>query len=294
MRRLLCLAACILPLLALGMAANAYLVQCDFDIEWTGDYVPGWENSDYRYGEAPSGKMMEYVMGGRAGTGGMRLIAASAPRPTDFWAIVNVTDDQVNAAAMQKAYDPWISVWLYDRGWESGNLHQAGQLYAVPSWVNMYIDDDKDGVADSDWTDTQFGARFNQAPPNDNYYYVAAGEGMPVPGWQDTGVDRVSDNWVQLKMQLSSMDGRIHYYLRFDEADPFAEVGQSYRNDYVDLTTPALATMYNAPLSAWLQNKPSTIWDDFAYGSSYAPEPSSMLVLLTALTGAVAIRRRKK
>ena len=41
-----------------------YNVQFDFNTSWSGDYAPGWENSAYRHGDPPVGRMMEYVSGG--------------------------------------------------------------------------------------------------------------------------------------------------------------------------------------------------------------------------------------
>jgi hypothetical protein len=266
----------------LGLASSAmagYYQKHDFDVAWAGDYAPGWENTAYRHGPAPVGKMMEYVAGGRGGTGGMRLIADSTPESWMWWAAVNPTG--VNSDAMKKQYDPWVSAWYYDPGWESASdLHAAGQLFAVPSWVNPYI------PPGEDWTDIQFGARMNQAPPADNYYYVAAGEASP--GWVDTTKDRANGAWVQLKMQLSSADGKVHFYLNG------TEVGASYRDDYVDLGTEiGLYTMFTSPLSAWVDNKPSTIWDDFEFGSSI-PLPSAAWSGMALLAGIGLVRRARR
>jgi hypothetical protein len=194
-----------------------------------------------------------------------------------WWAAVNPVD----VWGMQKQYNPWVSVDYYDEGWDpTANLQRTGQLYAVPSWVNPYIDPGED------WTDIQFGARFNQAPPNDTYYYVAAGEASP--GWQDTGVQRQTNGWVNLKMQLSNADGMVHFYI------DNVHVGASYRNDYIDLYGIGLYTMFEAPLADWGATKPSVIYDNFSFGSDAAvPEPTS-LVLVGLGLAAVGLRRRRQ
>jgi hypothetical protein len=275
---------CALLALAIVPGASAYYVHFDFDTPWITDYAPGWENTLYRHGPAPAGKMMEFYAGGRNLTPGMRLIADNTPEDWMWWAAVNPID--VNAVAMEKQYDPWASVWYYDEGWDTEgpdhpDLHRVGQINAVPSWTNNYIDVDDDGIGDEDWTDVQFGARSNQPAPNDQYYYVAAGEGSP--GWVNTGVTR-SAGWHQLKMQLSSTDGAIHFYL------DSSHVGSSYRSDYVDLIGIGLMIQFTAPLSDWTHNKPWTIWDDYEYGSTWIPEPATIGALVVG--GLVLLRRR--
>jgi hypothetical protein len=271
-------------LLALLLCASsvqaAYSVKYDFNTGWSGDYAPGWENSLYRHGEAPQGKMMDFYYGGRNGTTGMRLIGVSTPQDWMWWAAVNPVS--VDAVAMQKQYNPYVSAWYYDEGFVTEasynpNLHRAGQLYSVPSWTNNYIDTSTpaDGIGDEDWTDVQFGARTGV----DGYYAVAAGENSP--GWVDTGVTRVA-GWHQLKMQLFNSDGKIHFFL------DGVEVGTSYRADYVDLIGIGLQTQFSAPLSNWVNNKPWSIWDDFEYGSS-VPEPATLCILAA---GGLLLRRR--
>jgi len=250
------------------VAVADYHVIYDFETAWTGDYAPGWENSGYRHGNPPVGKMMQQTTTAHSGTYGMELIADSVPADWMWWAAVNPTG--VDGLAMEKQFDPWVSAWYYDER-ETG---VAGQIYAVPSWVNPYIN------GSEDWTDIQFGGRFNVT---DNYYYVAAGQSSL--GWQSTGVAR-SIGWHQLKMQLSSADGKVHFYL------DGVEVGASYRNDYTDLGSAiGLYTMFDDPLSAWGDAKPSTIWDDFEFGSK-VPVPAAVLLGMLGL-GAAGIRLRR-
>lgn len=292
MRRFILAAGLIVAGLMVGGAVQTvqawvpYQVCFDFNTSWTSDYTPGWENSDYRHGDPPVGKMMEYVAGGVGGTGGMELIADSTPEDWMWWAAVNPID--VREYAMLKAYNPWVSVDYYDEGYlhDPDALNCAGQLYSVPSWVNPYID------GSEDWTDIQFGARFNQPAPNDNYYYVACGENML--GWQDTGVSRFgegSPGWVNLKMQLHAADGFVHFYVNG------VDKGTSYRNDYVDLISMGIYNMFEDPLSQWGDDKPSVIYDNFCFGSeAMVPEPGSAILLGLGLVGlaGVAYRRRKK
>jgi hypothetical protein len=273
--KLLIAAAAVLAV-AMPSWAGTYHVTFDFETSWAGDYAPGWENTSYRHGPPPVGKMMEQVSGGFTGNG-MKLIADSVPETWMWWAAVNPID--VDAEAMRKVYDPWISVRYYDEGSTIAD-DPAGQLFAVPSWTNLYLESGTE-----DWTDVQFGARFTA---EDNYYFVACGENNP--GWVDTGVVRPSSSpaWHQLKMQLSSADGKIHFSI------DGTEVGTSWRSDYEDLGTEiGLYTMFNDPLSGW-DPKPSTTWDDFEYGSSYVPEPVTMLGVMLGIGGLAGYVRRRR
>lgn len=248
------------------------LFQDGFETAWSGDYAPGWVNAAYRHGPAPVGQMMQQTTTAKSGTHGLKLIADSTPESWMWWASVEV--GSLPAAAMLKQYDPYVSAWYYDETTASG----AGQIYAVPSWVNPYI------APGEDWTDIQFGERFNT---QDNYYYVAAGENSP--GWQSTGVAR-SEGWHNLKMQLSSLDGKVHFYI------DGTEVGTSYRNDYTDLGTAiGLYTMFQAPLSSFGDDKPYTLWDDFEVGSA-VPEPTTIITgaLLMIPFGIASIRTVRK
>jgi len=281
MRYVAAIAALGLLLAVTGTAGATYYVSDGFETVWTGDYAPGWVNMEYRHGDPPIGQMMQQTAIAHSGTYGMKLIADSVPQSWMWFA--GVDPESVSAVAMQKQYDPWISAWYYDEGPATPRA-AAGQITAVPSWVNGYTGD----AGDEDWTDIQFGARFNV---QDDYYFVAVGENHP--GWQDTGVARPTETeeprWVQLKMQLSSADGKVHFYVNG------TEVGQSYRADYIDLGSEiGLYTMFTDPLSDWGSDKPYTIWDDFEYGSSI-PEPVTMAGLMLGI-GALGgyVRRRRK
>lgn len=242
----------------------------DFETTWSGDYAPGWVNADYRHGTAPVGQMMQQTSQAQSGSYGLKLTAQSTPESWMWWAAVEA--ESVPAWAMAKQYNPYVSVYYYDDGTSPAD---AGQLYAVPSWVNPYIS------GSEDWTDVQFGARYSVT---DGYYYVAAGEGSP--GWQDTGVDR-QVGWHKLKFQLSSVDGKIHFYI--DDA----EVGQSYRDDYTDLGTAiGLYTMFQAPLSGWEDDKPYSLWDNFEIGSTVPDAGGTLLLLSAAIGGMVSLRRK--
>ncbi|MEW6262177.1 MAG: hypothetical protein AB1641_03785 [Thermodesulfobacteriota bacterium] len=263
----------VVMVLALSMftanEATAMVLFSDgFENPWSGDYAPGWVNAAYRHGEAPVGKMMEQNHTSHTGTWGLKLYADSTPQSWMWWAAVEVENLPHNA--LDKQYNPYVSVWYYDET----ATGRAGQVYAVPDWVNPYID------GSEDWTDVQFGGRFNVT---DNYYYVAAGENSP--GWQNTGVGR-SIGWHNLKFQLLDSDGRIHFYL------DGVEVGSSYRDDYTNLGTAiGLYTMFQPPLSDWGCYKPYTLWDDFEVGSA-VPIPGAIWLLGSGLLGLVGLRRK--
>ena len=262
----------------IAQASASYLVEFDFNTGWSGDYAPGWENSAYRHGAPPVGKMMDYTSEGVGGSGAMRLIADSTPEDWMWWAAVNPID--VDGAAMVKQYNPWVSVDYFDEGWDpNSDLQDAGQLYAVPSWVNPYLPNAED------WTDVQLGARMNQGPPNDDYYYVAAGQNSP--GWQGTGVARRNGDWVNLMMQLNSQDGRIHFFVNGND------VGTSYRNDYTDLIGMGLYTMFTDPLEDWGTAEPSALYDNFRFGSD-VPEPNTVILLVGCGLAALVTRRLRK
>ena len=274
MKKLITICAVVTMMLVISSVVQAaYLVTDGFETAWSGDYATGWDNEGYRHGEAPGATMQQVDLSSTGRTGyGAKLTANTVPDLgfDPWWAAVNKTD--VDDTKMLKQYDPWLSVDYYDAGHSTGK-DATGQLYAVPSWVNMYTDGE-------DWTDVQFGGR---TVAETQYYYVAAGQNSP--GWQATNTSRseTTATWVNLKMQLSSLDGKIHFYING------AEVGASYRSDYIDLTSLILNVNYDTPLSAWGENKPSVIFDNFEYGSS-VPEPATIAMLTL---GGLLLRRKK-
>lgn len=247
------------------------LFEDDFETAWAGDYAPGWVNAAYRHGTPPIGKMMQQTTTSHSGSHGLKLTADSVPQDWMWWAAVEV--DNLPHKALAKKHDPYVSVWYYD---ELGDL-SAGQLYAVPDWVNPYL------PGGEDWTDVQYGGRFGAN--NDNYYHVAVGESHP--GWQDTGVSR-TNTWHNLKFQLSSADGHIHFYHND------VSVGKSYRNDYTNLGTAiGLYTMFQPKLSDFGNDKPYTIWDDFKVASTVPETGTTFILLGTGFLGlAIASRKR--
>ncbi|AQT68316.1 hypothetical protein STSP2_01475 [Anaerohalosphaera lusitana] len=262
---------CVVALICSCQAFANYHVKYDFNNQWTGDYAPGWENTDFAGGEDPTGVMMQFAYAGLQGSGAVRIIATDTPDDSYWWADVNPTN--VDEAAMAKQYNPWVSAWYWDEGYnsESGNtegLHRGGQIFAVPDTQ----------AGSGDWSDTQLGAGINSG---DQYYYAYADNG----GTTVAGTDTVrSEGWHQLKLQLSSDDGKIHYYIDGQE------VGATVRDDYDNLLGFGLSTVFTNPLSEWSYNYPWSVWDDFEYGSSI-PEPTTIALL--GFGSAIFIRRRR-
>ena len=261
--------------------ANGYYVKHDFETPWTGDYAPGWESEGYRHGDEPISKMVQVDLTGTGRTGyGAKVYVDSVPEDWMWWSAIHVTG--IPEGYMDTQYDPWVSVYMYDEGYSSGK-DSTGQLYTVPSLV----------TGDDDWTDVQFGGR-PWGDPEGSYYYTWAD--TPHPDWQEvTTVTRPNRDatppdepvWVHLKIQLSSADNKMHFYLNG------IEVGTSTRDDYLDLGTLILANMFDAPLTDWGENKPYVIFDDFEYGST-APEPATMLLLLLGGIGVLIRQKRRR
>ncbi len=274
MKKLITICMVLALILTISNVANAtYYVKYDFETPWSGPYTPGWDCSGYRHGEEPDTKMeqVQLTVFGRSGYG-VKVYVDSVPEDWMWWGIVEVVDMLENS--MNTEYDPWVSVYMYDAGYTSGK-DATGQLYPLPSHV----------TGDDDWTDVQFGGR---TVAESVYYYTWAD--VPHPGWQATSVSRPDLNnddnpvWVQLKIQLSSSDNKLHYYING------SEVGVSDRNDYLDLGSLGLGVMFDNPLSGWGGNKPYVIFDDFEFGSTI-PEPATICLLGL---GGLALLRKKR
>lgn len=264
-------------LLAAGgaFAGSKYYGSDDFETAWAGDYAPGWALEGYRHGGAPVAKMAQVDVTGIGGSGyGAKVYVESVPESWMWWACVHKTG--VVGKYMVTEYSPWLSVDMYDPGYDPDGKDCIGQLYTVPSHV----------VPD-DWTDVQFGGR---TVAEGEYYYTWADS--PHPPWQSTGVARPElgeddPQWVNLKIQLSSADNKLHYYL------DGTEVGLSDRSDYTDLGTLILADMFDDPLSDWGEDKPYVIFDNFQFGSDYVPEPATACLVLAGLFGLAGTVRRR-
>lgn len=230
-------------------SANAYNFQDNFSTPWIGDYAPGWDNEGYRWGIEPVATMQQVTVAGR---NAVNVSVVSVNQGWEWWGVVY--NKNINTSAMDKQYNPYMKVSYYD----DGGINRGGQLYAVPTTSYTPQADD--------WTDVQFGSRFNQAG---SYYYHAA---APInnPAWTDTGVARTA-GWHDLKIQLSSTDGMLHFYI------DGAAVGTSERNDYTNLDTIMLGTMFQAPLSNWGDNKPYATFANVEVGStSPVPIPGAL------------------
>ncbi len=254
---------CVVMILAACSAAFAdYSVIYDFETSWTGDYADGWANEDYRHGAGPLATMEQIDLTSRGRSGfGAKISVDSVAADSQFWGTVQATD--VLAGSMDKQYDPWFKADFYDDMRDK----VGGQLYAVPSLV----------TGPDDWTDMQLGVRRNTGLTD--YYYTS------IPGtWADTGEPR-SEGWHELKMQLSSLDGYIRLYI--DDT----QVGISIRNDYTDLGTLVLSTMFWPPLSDWGADAYS-VWDDAEFGSTI-PEPTTLCLLGLGVLSLIRKRNKK-
>jgi hypothetical protein len=87
-------------------------------------------------------------------------------------------------------------------------------------------------------------------------------------------------------MQLSSVDGRIYFSL-----DGIV-VGSTVRDDYTNLGTIGLYTMFDAASLGTSGSGSYTIWDDVQVGST-VPEPGTLILLGSGLLGLVGFGRKK-
>ena len=274
MRYVATLAALGLLLAVTATAGATYYVKHDFETSWTGDWAPGWESEEYRHGAEPIAKMQQVDLTsyGRSGYGAKLYMFSVAD--SQWWG--NVEISEIPGGALNTAYDPWVSVDMYDAGYTSG-IDGIGQLYSLPSWV-----------VDEDWTDVQFGGR---TVAEDVYYYTWADR--PHPAWQATTVQRPNleesgaPAWHNFKIQLDSTDNMMHFYI------DGTEVGTSTHADYTDLGGLQFSIMFDDPLSGWGDTPPSVIFYNFEYGSTL-PEPVTIAGLMLGI-GCLAryVRGRK-
>jgi len=277
MRYLTVVAALGLLLAVTGTAGATYYVKYDFETSWTGDYAPGWESEEYRHGTEPIAKMQQVGLSAYGRTGHGAKLYMYSVADSQWWG--NVEISEIPGGALNTAYDPWVSVDMYDAGYTSG-IDAIGQLYTLPSWV-----------VDDDWTDVQFGGR-PWGDPEGVYYYTWADR--PHPGWQETTVQRpnLDENkdpaWHNFKIQLDSTDNMMHFYI------DGTQVGTSTRANYEDLGGLQFSIMFDDPLSQWGDTPPSVIFDNFEYGST-VPEPLTMAGLMLGVGSLVGyVRRRRK
>jgi hypothetical protein len=226
--------------------ADSYSVHHDFETGWSEDYASGWTSTAYRHGVAPIATMSQVALGddyGRIGYGAKITVQEA---DWHWWANIHVTG--LPGGVLAKDYNPWLSVDLYDAGSSAGR-DATGQLYNVPPHV-----------VEGDWTDVQFGGRTADAVAS-TYFYTWAD--APHPGWKDSRVSRPSadePDWVNLKMQLSSADGKIRYYIND------ALVGSTTRDNYLGLGAPMFSIMFDTNLADWDDN-PYVVIDNFRFGS---------------------------
>lgn len=265
-------AVCAAPAIAAPVLSTNTHVLYDFESSWAGDLAPGWADTNVENGGNPVSVMMEFGYFGYQGGNAMRVIAADTTSTGVFVADVNPVG--YDEAAMAKEYNPWVRVMYYDEGFDfeasyDSSLHRAGQMFAVP-----------DSSAVSGSTDVQFGAGASTG----DFYYHANANSTGGPDIASTGIARI-DGWHELTMQLSSVDGKIHFYIDGTNA------GMTSRDDYESLVGFGLSTMYSPALQDWPHNNPSTTWDNYEFGSSYVPEP--MTLSLLGLGSLVVLRRKR-
>ncbi len=247
----------------------AYLVIDGFETNWSGTHADNYTNMSYKYtpSQSPATKMTQttdYVHSGSYATK-LQITSTGQYPGASFWGAVLRS---FNHNAMKKEYNPWVSVWYYDKP-ASGSAFPAGYLSVIPNTPVPFADER---------ADIQLGTLWNRS----DYYYHTTGNTPPTrPYGGSTGVAR-SEGWHQFKVALTEAGG----------ADYFVDgtkVASSHRSDYLGVGYIGLGSF--CPDN---DGTSSTVYyDDLSFGSDYIPEPMSMILLGLGILGLVSRKRRK-
>lgn len=271
MKKRLCLCVALASsIMFLSSPVTAYLVYEGFETGWTGDYADNFDNVTYKYSpsQSPSTKMTQttdFVHSGSYATKLEVTTPGGHSNGSNWWGSVWRT---FNHNAMKKEYNPWVSVWYYDKP-EAGSAFPAGYLGVIPNTPVPFGDDR---------ADIQLGAAWGK---EDNYWHVSGNIPPADPDWVETSIAR-DEGWHEFKVTMFD-NGGANYFI-----DGTA-VGSSPRSDYLGVGYLLLTTLH--PLS---DSTYSTVYfDDFSFGSDYIPEPTTMILLGLGILGLVSKKRKK-